>query len=164
MCVELKKAKDEIEKKEQIIDSLNENSSLQEEVIIGLKSKLQDEKTQNRILIDEQSIYIQKIDALKREILKLEAENETLLRKCDTVRECAVEDNRSELSKCKEKNKKLRSELKQRDIRIRELEDELFRANIERQRAKTLDEELFEARSKVYLISNKLFSLAVVCS
>ena len=127
---------------------------MQEEVIVSLKTKLQEEKTQNRILADEQTIYSHKVDALKREISKLEAENEGLLKKCDTVKESCVEDNRSELTRSKEKNKRIRSQLKQSEAKARELEDELFRANIERQRLKHLEEELFDARANMYMTSS----------
>lgn len=141
--------KDEIDKKDKIVHALNENSLLQEEIIIGLKTKLQEEKTLNKILTDEQGIYQQKIDALKKEIAMLEADNEILAQRHEIEKDNIVDGNRSELSKVKEKTKKTGQQLRLHEARIRELEEELSLTNLEKERAKQLDEELIEARAKM---------------
>ena len=67
---ELQRAKDDIDKKEKIISAFNENSRLQEEIINGLKSKLQEEK----------GLHEPRIQELQEELTRVRIELETAKR------------------------------------------------------------------------------------
>ena len=148
---ELQNLKEDINKKEKIIDALNENSLLQEEIIIGLKKKLQDEKTLNKILTEEHLIYAQKIEYFKKQFATLEADDEILSHRHEIVEDDVNDYNYSELSRSKQKNRLLGQRIKQQELQSNELNEELSRIRNELDKVKHTEKELSEARKTMYL-------------
>lgn len=127
-----------------MLDEWRVNGNLQNQMLADLKHKLQEEKTLNKILTDEHANLAVVIDKLKKDLARVETDNEILTRKYEAEKEILEESNLLELTKSQKKQKKTRLKLKRAEETITQLEQELARANQD-------SESLVEARDQMYL-------------
>lgn len=100
-------------------------------------------------MTDEHANLAQRVESLKKEVVRLETDNEILVRKFESEKEILADGKRSELLKSKEKTHKSKHQLNKAQLRIKELEEDLARAAEEKERGKSAEESFNEARDQM---------------